>query len=380
MAREPPVDNFRPPDQSQQWRHEQKNKTHQELQSNSSYNFMKSRHNEAMNIAISEKELEGIQKIISSEHDMVIQEMLFSGKDYTSQDLQHTKKSGDEVHLTKISSKMDGPIAGDKETDDRAAEKTIGDGGDANGHYSSEEEIHLTNISINLGQEYTQKDIQASLERMTFTQQVELEEATYRAEANQQGNYEQHEIDNKSQSKNLKKDANQAGKSTNSTSSRSAANLSNIDDHAHVNARGKKSVILNDQTQGRGDTESQHQIDRNQSSGVTNCQPQVPNHGGNCETNSYHKEFPKISSNFDKHTIPNTKGQQTNHPQQAKGPSNPNENQSTKQDQNAEPAPYTVVQTLAARLRQIHATQANSIELVLPKHTDMLKLHLPKEA
>ncbi|KAH0657901.1 hypothetical protein KY289_026649 [Solanum tuberosum] len=191
---------------------------------------------------------------------------------------------------------------------------------------------------------------------------------------------EQHEIDNKSQSKNLKKDANQAGKSTNSTSSRSAANLSNIDDHAHVNARGKKSVNLNDQTQGRGDTESQQQIDRNQSSGVTNCQPQVPNHGGNCETNSYHKEFPKISSNFDKHTIPNTKGQQTNHPQQAKGPSNPNENQSTKQDQNAEPAPYTVVQTLAARLRQIHATQANSIELVLPKHTDMLKLHLPKEA
>ncbi|KAH0661511.1 hypothetical protein KY284_026442 [Solanum tuberosum] len=230
MAREPPVDNFRPPDQSQQGRHEQKNKTHQELQSNSSYNFMKSRHNEAMNIAISEKELEGIQKIISSEHDMVIQEMLFSGKDYTSQDLQHTKKSGDYslpiarteeaisekiaapspelrpqflyfpnnfvaigalVITHQVMSKMDGPIAGDKEADDRAAEKTTGDGGDANGHYSSEEEIHLTNISINLGQEYTQKDIQASLERMTFTQQVELEEATYRAEANQQGNYVQ---------------------------------------------------------------------------------------------------------------------------------------------------------------------------------------------
>uniref|UniRef100_M1E0Z7 Uncharacterized protein n=1 Tax=Solanum tuberosum TaxID=4113 RepID=M1E0Z7_SOLTU len=350
MAREPPVDNFRPPDQSQQGRHEQKNKTHQELQSNSSYNFMKSRHNEAMNIAISEKELEGIQNIISSEHDMVIQEMLFSGKDYTSQDLQHTKKSGD----------YSLPIA---RTEEAISEKIAAPSPELRPQI-----LYFPNNFVAIGALVITHQVMRYISLKSQVKWMAQSPATRKQMiAPPKKLQEQHEIDNKSQSKNLKKDANQAGKSTNSTSSRSAANLSNIDDHAHVNARGKKSVNLNDQTQGRGDTESQQQIDRNQSSGVTNCQPQVPNNGGNCETNSYHKEFPKISSNFDKHTIPNTKGQQTNHPQQAKGPSNPNENQSTKQDQNAEPAPYTVVQTLAARLRQIHATQANSIELVLPK-------------
>uniref|UniRef100_M1DFN3 CG6004 n=1 Tax=Solanum tuberosum TaxID=4113 RepID=M1DFN3_SOLTU len=430
MVCEPPVGTFRSPDQSQQRRLEQTNKTHQESPSNSSYNSTNSRNNEAMNIAISEKELEGIQKIISPDRDMVIHGKLFSGNESTNQGLQHTKKSGDstlpierteeaisgkiaapapehpqirsssqqfhgdwstgdyspdeEVYLTEISSKMDGPIAGDKESGDRTDNKLKCDGA-PKGHFSTDEEVQLTNISINLAQEHIQKEIQASLGRITTNQQVELEELTYRPEAEQQGTYtqdhagangqkqDQHTIDehgmemqSKQRDKRIRMDQNdqhdntksttlevidvessshfsfgvkptetipsnggqqRPGKSSNSDSSRNAVSLSCSDGHVHANAKEQNIVNSNDQEQGREDNESQQQGDRNQS------------------------------------------GQQTNHPNQAKGPSTTNENQTTKQDQNAEPAPYTVEQMLAARLRQIHATHATSIELVPPRHT-----------
>ncbi|KAH0633258.1 hypothetical protein KY284_036044 [Solanum tuberosum] len=175
---------------------------------------------------------------------------------------------------------------------------------------------------------------------------------------------EQQIIKNNSESRNQNGDDTQAGKSSHSNACRDEVSLSSTDDHVNGNAKGQKNVVVNVQEQGRGDTEPHQQT------GVTNnSQTQLPDNGGNSEPNNYHKEFPKISSNFDRHTISNHKGQQTNHPNQLKGPNNLNENQKIKQDQSTEPAPYTVVQTLAARLRQIHATHATSIELVPPKHT-----------
>ncbi|KAH0748235.1 hypothetical protein KY290_027467 [Solanum tuberosum] len=69
------------------------------------------------------------------------------------------------------------------------------------------------------------------------------------------------------------------------------------------------------------------------------------------------------------HTTHNQKSQQINQPNQVKGTSNTNEVQAIKQDQITEPAPYTVVQTLATRLRQIHVAHATLIELVPPRHT-----------
>ncbi|KAH0673687.1 hypothetical protein KY285_011782 [Solanum tuberosum] len=96
MAREPPVGLFRLPDQGHQERPEQTNKTHQEASSsNSSYNSTNSRNTEVMNIAISEKEMDGIQQIISSDRDTLIDRKLFSGNDSTNKGLQHTKKSHD---------------------------------------------------------------------------------------------------------------------------------------------------------------------------------------------------------------------------------------------------------------------------------------------
>uniref|UniRef100_M1D845 Uncharacterized protein n=1 Tax=Solanum tuberosum TaxID=4113 RepID=M1D845_SOLTU len=97
MARTPPVSLFRPPDQSHLRRSEETNKTHQAASSNSSYNSTKSRNTEAMNSAISERELEGIQKIISPDQDKQIQRKLFIGNESPNRGLQHTQKSHDSI-------------------------------------------------------------------------------------------------------------------------------------------------------------------------------------------------------------------------------------------------------------------------------------------
>jgi len=197
MARAPPVSTFKPPNQSHQRFPEKTNKTHQESPSNSSYSSTNSRNNEAMHITISKRELDGIQKIISPDREKLIHRKLFRGNDSNNQGLQHTKKSsdsiepfqrsdeaisgnfaekspdlhlkicpsshqfhgdlttgvyspGEEIHLTTISSKMDGPITDDKNSDEQATEKSKGDGGSTRGNYSMDEDVQLTNLSINL--------------------------------------------------------------------------------------------------------------------------------------------------------------------------------------------------------------------------------------
>ncbi|KAG5631331.1 hypothetical protein H5410_003048 [Solanum commersonii] len=81
MECEPPVGLFKSPDQGHLRCLQQMNKTHHESPSNSSYNSMNLRNNEVMHIAISERELDGIQNIISPDHEK----------------LQHTKKSCDSI-------------------------------------------------------------------------------------------------------------------------------------------------------------------------------------------------------------------------------------------------------------------------------------------
>ncbi|KAG5568613.1 hypothetical protein H5410_064364 [Solanum commersonii] len=87
MVHAPPVNLFRPPDQSHLRRSKEMNKTHQESPSNSSYNYTKLQNKEELNITNLEKELEGIQKIISPDRDKLIHQKLFSGNDSTNQGL-----------------------------------------------------------------------------------------------------------------------------------------------------------------------------------------------------------------------------------------------------------------------------------------------------
>ncbi|KAH0736057.1 hypothetical protein KY285_011764 [Solanum tuberosum] len=508
MAREPPGGILRPPDLSQQGRLEQTNKTHEDSPSNSSYSSTNSRNNEAMLVAISEKELDGIQKVISPDRDMVIHGNLFSGNDSTNQGLQHTEKSsysilpiarteeaisekiagsssemrhqfrptsqqfhgelstgdyspGEGVHLTAISSEMDGLIAGGENSGDGAVEKSKADSGADKRTNSTDEEDHPTNLSMNLAHKHIQKEIPSSFISANTNHQLELEEFLQEPEAEQQWAYNhadptsqkqnQHTIEEqimkmqskqvdegrmqdqndqhdstghtilnvidvenephfsfgvkpmdttptnegqhksgkdvnsnnglsyvqlqdhhaentKSQSKDQSADDSQTSKSSKPNSSR-IVSLSSSEDQVHGNVKVQKAVILNDQVQGREENGSQQQVDRDQNSGKNRSQTQLITNRGNSGPNDYQKAFPKISSNFDKHTLPNQEGQQIKHPTQIKSINHTNETQTITRDQTIEPAPYTVVQTLAARLRQIHATQAISIELVPPKHT-----------
>ncbi|KAG5599775.1 hypothetical protein H5410_031145 [Solanum commersonii] len=91
--------------------------------------------------------------------------------------------------------------------------------------------------------------------------------------------------------------------------------------------------------------------------------------GGSFDPNSYHNTFPKISNNFEKPVPQTQKSQHINNQIQSNDETNPNNTQHTKKDHNSEPAPYTVVQTMAARLRHNQAHQETPIQLVPPKIT-----------
>ncbi|KAH0636102.1 hypothetical protein KY290_036525 [Solanum tuberosum] len=181
--------------------------------------------------------------------------------------------------------------------------------------------------------------------------------------------HEQHQTNATSLGKNPSVESSHTGKSSHFNSSRNVINLSSSDVLFNDNANGQKNGMREELEKGRGDTETQQQGNRHLSIVRDKNLSQAPDPRGNIEPNNYHKDFPKLSSNFDRHTTSNQKNQQINQPNHSKEPSNPNENQNTKQNQSVEPAPYTVVQTLAARLRQIHYTQISSIELVPPRHT-----------
>ncbi|KAK4707014.1 hypothetical protein R3W88_033428 [Solanum pinnatisectum] len=91
--------------------------------------------------------------------------------------------------------------------------------------------------------------------------------------------------------------------------------------------------------------------------------------GGITKLTAYQKDFPRISSNYEKHIPSSQKNQQAIQPQQITEANKTKENQNNKQEHRKEPAPYTVVQTLAARLRQLHVVHADPIRLVPPSHT-----------
>ncbi|KAK4707023.1 hypothetical protein R3W88_033410 [Solanum pinnatisectum] len=163
---------------------------------------------------------------------------------------------------------------------------------------------------------------------------------------------------------NTKEDVQQAGKYTNSNHKHSAINWSSGDSHKQVAANLQKVSSLNDSEQRKRD----YNVQGPNNGTEKGMQSQQATNEGNTDHNNYYKEFPKISSNFDRHKSNDQKNQQTK-PHHRLLTRHSNEGQNNKQDQHIEPAPYTVVQTLAARLRQVHAAHADPIELVAPRHT-----------
>ncbi|KAG5606144.1 hypothetical protein H5410_027636 [Solanum commersonii] len=135
----------------------------------------------------------------------------------------------------------------------------------------------------------------------------------------------------KSQDNALNEEGTQSGKSTDFNLVFTAVILSDSKGKLHMNAKGQHA----DQHQGKG-TDNRVQI-------------QLYKQGGSFE--------------------PKPKSQHINNPNQSNDQTNPNNLQHTKKDQISELAPYTVVQTMAARLRHNQAQQETPIELVPPKIT-----------
>ncbi|KAG5613694.1 hypothetical protein H5410_013518 [Solanum commersonii] len=82
------------------------------------------------------------------------------------------------------------------------------------------------------------------------------------------------------------------------------------DGHVNDNANGQMNILRKSSEKGRGDTETQQQA--------------------TVAPNNYHKNFPKLSSNFDRHTNSNQQTQQLNQPNHPKEPNTPNETQTNK--------------------------------------------------
>ncbi|KAG5599229.1 hypothetical protein H5410_030599 [Solanum commersonii] len=162
----------------------------------------------------------------------------------------------------------------------------------------------------------------------------------------------------------------QSGKFTNPNLEYTAATQSSSKDHVHLYAKGQQEVSIIEQEQVRRDIQSQQKDEQYHCKETeTLMQTRPYKQGEHSDPNNYHNAFPKISNNFEKHTPQTHKNQHTNNPIQSTDENTPSNPPQTKREQNSEPAPYTVVQTMAARLRHNQAQQENPIELVPPKIT-----------
>ncbi|WMV45632.1 hypothetical protein MTR67_039017 [Solanum verrucosum] len=204
MAREPPMELSRPPDEEQLERHGKSNKTHLATPHNSSYSSSNTQKTEAINTAISEREMDGIRKINSPElhvsiHGKSIVVMkspnhdLYSTKNptdsivpierYRDANLErnankspevHTQirrsssqvladsTTGDyspqlEVHLTEISSEMDGGIIGEEDSGETRGQIAGVHGTIDRGTNSPPIDIHLSDIPNNVNGGNTRK-------------------------------------------------------------------------------------------------------------------------------------------------------------------------------------------------------------------------------
>ncbi|KAH0719083.1 hypothetical protein KY290_012910 [Solanum tuberosum] len=197
MAREPLMELPTTSNETQSKRQDDGNKTHPSTLSNSSHNSTNSQNTNAINTAFSVKELEGTRKIISPRVNALIREKVIGNMECTSLGLQHSQKSIDstfpidsnreaifarvanespemhlqfwdtssqicensatryyfpieKVHLTEISSKMDGGIIGGNDFGVIRAQLTRVHEEYGVGNNSSPMDTHLSEISSKL--------------------------------------------------------------------------------------------------------------------------------------------------------------------------------------------------------------------------------------
>ncbi|KAH0657912.1 hypothetical protein KY289_026660 [Solanum tuberosum] len=150
MAREPPVELPRPPDQCQSERHGNGNKPQLLRSHYTSQSSSKSQDTDAVNTAFSEKELEGIRKIMSYETTGLNHGKVLGPMECTSFDLQHSKKSIDStVPIVRNREAISERNANESPESRRQIRVTSGQIQTASttGDYSPQDGVHLTENS-----------------------------------------------------------------------------------------------------------------------------------------------------------------------------------------------------------------------------------------
>ncbi|KAH0709370.1 hypothetical protein KY284_010797 [Solanum tuberosum] len=149
MAREPPVELSRPPDEDQLERHGKSNKTHLATPHNSSYSSSNSQNTEAINTAISERELDGIRKVISPEVHVSIHGKSITVMKSPNHDLYATKNPTDSIVPIERSREANLERNANKSPEvrtqiRRSSSQVLADS--TTGDYSPQLEVHLTEI------------------------------------------------------------------------------------------------------------------------------------------------------------------------------------------------------------------------------------------
>ncbi|KAH0764603.1 hypothetical protein KY285_000474 [Solanum tuberosum] len=143
----------------------------------------------------------------------------------------------------------------------------------------------------------------------------------------------------------------------------------------HENANEQHTSIHREQTQVQ--TNVQNPRNNNQhTQGINEVwqakdkqQPlQQAQHKKNADQNQPGNRFPNVSSNFEQQN-PNQRGRADINPSLVKEKQEQPQSSNAKKDHVPEPAPYTVVQTYAAKLRHNQSKMINNIKLTTPELT-----------
>ncbi|KAH0778689.1 hypothetical protein KY290_005116 [Solanum tuberosum] len=153
MSREPPVELSRPPDQCQSKRHGNGNKPQLLTPHYTFHSSSKLQDTYVVNTSFSEKELEGIRKIISYETTGSNHGKVLGLTEYTSSDLQHSTISIDStIPIDRNREAISARIANESPESLRQIQATSGQirTDSTTGDYSSHDGVHLTEISVQM--------------------------------------------------------------------------------------------------------------------------------------------------------------------------------------------------------------------------------------
>ncbi|KAK4733758.1 hypothetical protein R3W88_008019 [Solanum pinnatisectum] len=352
MATEPPGMPLRPPDQTQSVRNSNSYKPQQGASSDSSANSSKLRRIEAMHVAISEEELDWARKIISLEQSGLIRVNSNGNQESTSKDLSNIQKSSDSILRIERSEmeKFGGITAKSPEgrlqfrpsSEERNEVPTTGECSPCQG-------AHHTGISS-----HSDGGIFGDIKS---------------------GNVTGAPVNNDKkmilQTTPCDEDVLQKVTEPPTQQRTNGCLISDLQEHVTIDDQNKGEENESSRRNSRGNQAHKHDKEH------TPIQGEEPD--SNRVHNDYQNNFPRISNNYtryDPNLLRNKKGENHVNNNLAQNNGKQSNSQQQGQDQNnskqetvPEPAPFTIVQSFAARLRYNQSKNEIPITLDSPLHT-----------